>query len=1073
MARTTAGPDAATAARRPRGLLVVAAAGYGKTTFLEGLDDGAPVCVRAAAELAGTEPAGWLTAAPGGSGPADHLVIDDVGDLPQREQLALARAAATLPGSLQVSLAGRRPVQPRVLSALRRPLLHRGPADLALTPAEVTRVLAEEHDVPRSDAVPLAADLTAGWPMLVHLAGTALAAGAGRSLLGALADPGTAAAAWIQEHVLAPAPADAQRALDLLADLDPVTLPLLTAIAAADGGSLDADRLGCAVEWLTATGLLVARSRPDELRLVPLVAQVLSRAEPSTSGSTAARRRAAAERVTRRSRAAADWYAGNGHQLAGAVAAARAGDPEAAGRAVAEHGAEMVAAGAAAAVIALVESLPAGVASRFGVRLIHGDALRSVGQPAAAATVLEPLRHRPEASSGVPPELAWRLGMLLYMQGDFARAEAECAGALPGSGTDAVLVEVCRASALAALGETVRSAELAGRALLAAQALHANQSPRANQSPPAPETLRSAGIRQPVPTRGDGALGAAHLAVALTAAGARRDEHLAQALSAAERARDLVLQARILTNQVDGLLRQARYPQAVDLADRAVRAAEQGPPGLLATALCNQGEAQLRLGRFDEAATTLERAVRVSRRVGLHRTAMGLWLLAEVHQQCGRPEQARTGFEEAIDLARDAGDVQVLAPALIGLSRLLLNGPVDDLATARTLAEEAERVAPPRLASPAVLARGRVVLATGDRAAAREAATAAVAIARGERRMDHLADALEFAAAVSAETSRTRALLLEAGAIWHQAGAAPFADRITLLVGRLPGAGGTERSAAKAAVERLSQLGVEGAGTEDGEASDGVTAPVRVRVLGGFEVLVGGRAVPLPAWRSKQARTLVKILVARRGRPVLRAELCELLWPDSDPARTAHRLSVLLSVVRTVLDPQHLWPVDHYLRADPIGLSLDREHIAVDAEGLLRDAAHATRLIREGHESQARQVLTDVDQLYRGTAFEEEPSEDWASGLREEVRAIWLRSLRQLADLSRAAGDLRQAATLLVRLLSEDPYDEDAHHLLVRVMVRSRRHGEARRAFDRWEAAMRDIGAPLPDPGVLGTTARA
>ena len=74
-------------------------------------------------------------------------------------------------------------------------------------------------------------------------------------------------------------------------------------------------------------------------------------------------------------------------------------------------------------------------------------------------------------------------------------------------------------------------------------------------------------------------------------------------------------------------------------------------------------------------------------------------------------------------------------------------------------------------------------------------------------------------------------------------------------------------------------------------------------MLGGFEVRVGGEPVPLPAWRSRQARTLVKVLASRRGRPVTRDSLCELIWPDDDPAKTGHRLSVLLATVRGVLDP--------------------------------------------------------------------------------------------------------------------------------------------------------------------------
>jgi DNA-binding SARP family transcriptional activator len=56
---------------------------------------------------------------------------------------------------------------------------------------------------------------------------------------------------------------------------------------------------------------------------------------------------------------------------------------------------------------------------------------------------------------------------------------------------------------------------------------------------------------------------------------------------------------------------------------------------------------------------------------------------------------------------------------------------------------------------------------------------------------------------------------------------------------------------------------------------------------------------------------------------------------------------------------------------------------------------------------------------------------------------------------------------LLVRLLAADPYDEQAHRALVASLVRSGRHGEARRAFRRWTAAMRSIDAPVPDPAVL------
>ncbi|MEK8105303.1 hypothetical protein NKG94_09130 [Micromonospora sp. M12] len=103
---------------------------------------------------------------------------------------------------------------------------------------------------------------------------------------------------------------------------------------------------------------------------------------------------------------------------------------------------------------------------------------------------------------------------------------------------------------------------------------------------------------------------------------------------------------------------------------------------------------------------------------------------------------------------------------------------------------------------------------------------------------------------------------------------------------------------------------------------------------------------------------------ARSGRG--RAELCELLWPDDEPRRTAHRLSVLLSAVRAVLDPSRRWPVDRYVRADLTGVRVDLTRVVVDAENLLTAVPRAERLARDGDPARAREVLAEVDAAYRG-----------------------------------------------------------------------------------------------------------
>ena len=242
---------------------------------------------------------------------------------------------------------------------------------------------------------------------------------------------------------------------------------------------------------------------------------------------------------------------------------------------------------------------------------------------------------------------------------------------------------------------------------------------------------------------------------------------------------------------------------------------------------------------------------------------------------------------------------------------------------------------------------------------------------------------------------------------------------------------------------------------------------VQIRVLGGFEVTVGGRPVAMQTWKSRQARTLVKLLSARRGRPASRGLLCECLWPDDDPAKTSHRLSVLLATVRSVLDPGKLRPPDHYIASDNRGVWLDLRRVSVAAHELIGDADHAAELMARGREGEAAALMGAIDRRYRGDAFEDEPYEMWASDLRDEVRTAWLRSQRQLATIATRERRHSDTVAILSRLLRVDPYDEKVHHGLVRTLARSGRYGEARRAFDAWVAAMAAVDAPVPDPSVL------
>lgn len=266
----------------------------------------------------------------------------------------------------------------------------------------------------------------------------------------------------------------------------------------------------------------------------------------------------------------------------------------------------------------------------------------------------------------------------------------------------------------------------------------------------------------------------------------------------------------------------------------------------------------------------------------------------------------------------------------------------------------------------ALTALGWSLLRGGEKHEADECAHQALAAAREMRSADLVAEALTLCSETAEEPANARAQLGEALSIWDGGGAVVAAARVCVMLGWLVTADGIDRSRAREATRLLQRLGVSRVyGHPLTQAPTAAT--VVVEVLGTFAVRVGGTDVPLPAWRSRQARTLVKILAGHRGRVVTRSWLCELLWPDDDPARTGHRLSVLLATVRGVLDPERDWPVDRYVAADQYGIRLDLRHVEIDAEALLRDAVHAGELIEREDDVLAVEILSHVDARYRGT----------------------------------------------------------------------------------------------------------
>jgi DNA-binding SARP family transcriptional activator len=143
---------------------------------------------------------------------------------------------------------------------------------------------------------------------------------------------------------------------------------------------------------------------------------------------------------------------------------------------------------------------------------------------------------------------------------------------------------------------------------------------------------------------------------------------------------------------------------------------------------------------------------------------------------------------------------------------------------------------------------------------------------------------------------------------------------------------------------------------------------------------------------------------------------------------------------------------------------LDRSRVHVDVEEFLGRADIALEAFRR-REPDAEQLLLSALASRGGELLEDDPYEEWAAPLAEEVRARYIALLRALVATFRASKDVDQVIRYGLQLLEQDAYDEDIRLDLVAALLDAGRLGEAHRHYEIYARRMQEIDvAPRPMP---------
>ena len=490
-------------------------------------------------------------------------------------------------------------------------------------------------------------------------------------------------------------------------------------------------------------------------------------------------------------------------------------------------------------------------------------------------------------------------------------------------------------------------------------------------------------------------------------------------------------------------------------------------PFVRSVALAALGLLELGEGRYHQAAHWFEVLAGSEQARGRPQPGVVMWHadLADAYIGMGRPDRARAVLEGLDGHARAAGSQRAGAAVIRGRAVLAADdGEADGLfAEALTLYR-----------GPAWrFARARTQLAWGQRMLERHRPDAAAAALR--------------AALEEFEAQGARGWVARAAALLKQTGGPAedppglgslTADEMKVAMAAALGSGVEDIAAGlfmdpaaadRALASALAKLGVAGpaglgplmgnlarAGAVPAPRSPaapparpGVPAatgePVRVRMLGGFEIHHPGREADLPDGITARA---VKAVVLARKIPV--ETLIEELWPDAEPGLGRTRLRSLMARLRRGCPPV-------IARQGPA--MVVAEGVVVDVEEF-EQLAHRVQLAAAAGEPDVGALAEQAIALYRGDLLPTDLYLDFTVAPRERLKRRYLAVLDVAIDHACAQGSVESAVRHIESGLTAEPYDEAMYLRAAQILAGAGRRSEALTFLRRAEHALRELGLP-------------
>lgn len=243
-------------------------------------------------------------------------------------------------------------------------------------------------------------------------------------------------------------------------------------------------------------------------------------------------------------------------------------------------------------------------------------------------------------------------------------------------------------------------------------------------------------------------------------------------------------------------------------------------------------------------------------------------------------------------------------------------------------------------------------------------------------------------------------------------------------------------------------------------------ADLQIACLGELQVTLNGALLTL--FQTDKNRALF-LYLALEARVHPRAELAQFLWPGySDESARSSLRQALHQLRQTLADP-----------ADTPWLLLTRQTVQLNPDApigvdvltfrhLLATCAHHAHADLPTCAPCLARLRQAVD-LYRGdflagfTVADSAPFEEWRRILQEQLHVQMLDALSQLAAAAEAGGEDAQALHAARRLLTLEPWLEEAHRQVMRLLARQGQRAAALAQYQQCRQVLAEELGAAPD----------